>query len=59
MQEIQKLQETWVPSLGQEVPPEEEMAAHSSIPNSEIPWTRGAWQATVHRVAKGQTRLSD
>ena len=24
----------------------------------ENPWTRGAWQATVHRVAKSQTQLS-
>ena len=25
----------------------------------KIPWTEGTWQATVHRVAKSQTRLSD
>ena len=25
----------------------------------ENPKNRGAWQATVHRVAKSQTRLSD
>ena len=25
----------------------------------ENPMDRGAWQATVHRVAKSQTRLSD
>ena len=31
--------ETWVPSLGQEDPLEEEMATHSSILAWEIPWT--------------------
>ena len=33
------MQETWVQSLGQEDPLEEEMAAHSSILAWEIPWT--------------------
>ena len=28
---MQEMQETWVPSLGQEDPLEEEMATHSSI----------------------------
>ena len=32
-------QETWVWSLGQEDPLEEEMATHSSILAWEIPWT--------------------
>ena len=31
--------ETWVQSLGQEDPLEKEMATHSSIPASRIPWT--------------------
>ena len=35
------------------------MAIHSSILAWEIPWTEGAWQATVHGVAKSQTQLSD
>ena len=50
------------------------MATHSSILTWKIPWTgelggllsighkesdRGAWRATVHGVAKSQTRLSD
>ena len=49
------MQETQVPSLGQEDPLEEEMATHSSI----LAWKmdRGAWWATVHRVAKSWTRL--
>ena len=51
--------EMWVPSLGQEDPLEEEMATHSSIPCLENPMDRGAWWATVHRVAKSWTRLSD
>ena len=33
------MQEICVPSLGQEDPPEEEMATHSSILAWEIPWT--------------------
>ena len=33
------MQETWVPSLGQEDPLEEEMATHSSIIAWEIPQT--------------------
>ena len=33
------MQETWVQSLGQEDPLEEEMATHSSILAWKIPWT--------------------
>ena len=33
------LQDTWVHSLGQNDPLEEEMATHSSILAWEIPWT--------------------
>ena len=33
------------------------MATHSSILAWRIPWTEGAWQATVHRVIKSETRL--
>ena len=33
------MQETWVQSLGQEDPLEEEMPTHSSILAWEIPWT--------------------
>ena len=35
---MQEMQETWVLSLSQEDPQEEEMAAPSSIPTWEIPW---------------------
>ena len=33
------MQETWVWSLGQEDPPEKEMATHFSILAWEFPWT--------------------
>ena len=33
------MQEMWVQSLGQEDPPEKEMATHSSILAWDIPWT--------------------
>ena len=36
------VQETWVQSLGQEDPLEEEMATHLSILAWEIPWTEEA-----------------
>ena len=49
------MQETPVRSLGWEDPLEMEMA----ISCLENPMDRGAWQATVHGVAKSRTRLSD
>ena len=44
--------ETRVQSLGWEDPLEEGMATHSSILAWRIPVDRGAWQATVHRIAE-------
>ena len=44
--------ETLVRFLGEEDPLEKEMATHSSILARRIPWTRGAWRATVHGVAR-------
>ena len=35
---MQETQETQVPSLGQEDPPEKEMATHSSILAWKVPW---------------------
>ena len=35
---VQKMQETWVQSLGGEDPLEEKMAMHSSILALKIPW---------------------
>ena len=48
MQEMQGTQETWVPSLGQGDPLEEEMATHSSILAWRIPWAEepGGLQST-------------
>ena len=53
------MRETWVQVLGWEDPLEKGMATHSSILAWRIPKDRGAWQATVHGVAKSWTRLSD
>ena len=63
------VQETQVPSLGQEYPLEKEMATHSNILAWKIPWIeepgglqsmdRGAWWAAVHAVAKSWAGLSD
>ena len=36
---MQKIQDMWVQSLGQEDPLEEEMVTHSSILAWKIPWT--------------------
>ena len=52
------MQETQVLSLGWEAPPEKGMATHSSI-LAWNPMDRGAWRATVHRVAKSRTHLSN
>ena len=39
MRAMQKTQEMWVQALGQDDTLEEEMATHSSILASKIPWT--------------------
>ena len=36
---MQEMLETWVQSLGQEDPLEQEVATHSCIVTSKIPWT--------------------
>ena len=51
--------EAWVQSLACEDPLEAEMVTPSSILARRIPLDRGAWQATVHRVAKSWTCLSN
>ena len=53
------MQEARVQSLGQEDALENGMATHSSILAWRIPWTEEPGGATVHGVAKSQTRLSD
>ena len=45
-----------VQSLFQEYSLEEEMATHNSILVWKNPMDRGAWLATVHRVAKSWTQ---
>ena len=47
------MQETWVPSLGQEDPLEQAMATHSSVLARKIPWTEepgGLWSTRSLRV---------
>ena len=39
VKKLPAMQETWVPSLGQEDPLEREMATHSNILVWRIPWT--------------------
>ena len=46
------MQETQVPSLGQEDPLEKGMATHCSILGWRIPKDRETWRATVHGVAR-------
>ena len=53
------MQKTPVSSLGQEDPLDKEMATHSSILALENPMDRRVWWATVHRVTRSWTGLSD
>ena len=53
------MQETWVWSLGQEDPLEEDVATHSSILTWRIHMDRGSWWAMVHGVVESWTRLND
>ena len=48
LKSLPAMRETQVRSLGQEDPPEKEMATHSSILAWEIPWTQesGGLQST-------------
>ena len=52
---MQETEEKLVRSLGKEDLLEEGMATHSSILAWRIPMDRGAWQATVHEIAKSWT----
>ena len=49
------MRDTWVQSLGWEDPLEEGTATRSSILAWRISMDRGAWQVTVHGVAKSRT----
>ena len=53
---IQEPQETQFGSLSREEPLEEAMATPSQYSCLENATDRGAWRATVRRVAKSQTR---
>ena len=59
VENMHAMHEPWVQSLGWETLLEEGMATHSSILAWRIPMDRGAWQATVHGVAKSRTLVSD
>ena len=55
------MQETWVPSLGQEDRLEKEMATHSSILAWEIPWTEepGRLQSRVTKESDTTEQLNN
>ena len=53
------MQETWVRSLGQEDPLEEEMATHSSILVWRIPWTEEPGRLQSMGLHKSWTQLSN
>ena len=55
---MQEMQETPVPSLGQEDPLELEMATHSSVLAWKIPWTEEPGGLTVHGVTESRVWLS-
>ena len=52
-------QETQVQSMGREDPLVKGVATHSSILSQRIPWIEEPGRASVHRVAKSWTRLSN
>ena len=52
---MQQTQEMWVPSQGGE----DALVEAFQYSCQENPIDKGAWRATVHRVAKSRTRLSD
>ena len=54
---MQKTQETWVQSLGQEDPLEKEMATHSSILARKIPRTEEPGRLQSIGVTQSQTLL--
>ena len=55
---MQEMQETWVPSLGQEDPLEEEMVIHSSILAWKIPRTEEPGELQSVESQKSQIRLN-
>ena len=59
LKHLPAMRETWVRSLGQEDSPGEGNGNPPQYSCLENPMDGGAWWATVHGVAKSQTRLSD
>ena len=60
LKNLPAMQETRVPSLGQEDPLEKGMATHSSILAWRIPWREEPDRLyPVHGIAKSRTQLSD
>ena len=53
------MQETWVRFLGQEDSPREENGNPLQYSYLGNPMDRRVWWATVHEIAKGQTRLNE
>ena len=52
LKNLPAMQETQVQSLGQEDPLEKGLVTHSSYSYLENSMNRGAWQGSVHGVAK-------
>ena len=53
------MQETWVQSLGREVPLENEMATHSSTLAWKIPWSEESDRLQSMGLPKSWIRLGD
>ena len=52
VENLPAMQETWVPSLGQEDPLEKGIATHSTVLAWKIPWTESGRLHTFHGVTK-------
>ena len=59
LKRLPAMQETWVRSLDWEDSPGEGNGNPLQYSSLENPMDGGTWWATVHRVAKSRTRLSD
>ena len=56
---MQQMEETWVRSLGQEDPLEEEMVTHSSILAMEVPWTEEPGELLSMGSQKSRAQLTE
>ena len=57
VENLHKMQETWVQSLDWEDLLKKGIATYSSILAWKMPMGRGAWQTTVHGVTNSWTQL--